>query len=303
VKPGPAPVNNPPPTKTKVINLLDVLGLGKKPPAPAAVPPPKPRKPAPAAPTPVVPVVYKKAPQIPAAAPAPAPVDPQAQARERKAKHDRQVRDTTIASLASDKQAIGQEHSSVFGLALGEPLVLPVCDAQGSKSDVTCLEQDQTETRALALRMAGANQAKFSDDFDFDLARLGSDQCPNWIGKECNVSVVTKSGFVVGVAFFTSGKPEKDVAKNIEEKYGQKPSTESAAVCPIDSGSHKKSKAPKASERGWELPHLTVHYAPLAGRTCDEGRVVVDTATLTQSLQRSEPATPDSSEPKPEPKM
>lgn len=284
-----------PPRKNVVTGPRDVLAAWRRtqPAKPQALKPqsfkpqsfkPQPRRVAPAAPAPrrVVPATFTK----------PAP-DPQVILREKKAKQEKALRDATIASLASDTQAIGKDRASVFGLTLGEALVLPACDASatGAKKTSTCLEQDRVGTRALAMRMADASHAKFPRDLDFDLVRLGEEQCPSWIGGACNVSVVTKSGFVVGVSFFTSGQPEKDVAKNIEDKYGQQPSMLSEAVCAADIG--KKAVSRKGSQRTWALPHLNVNYTPLAGRSCDEGRVHVETHTLSKSLKRPAIAPPE----------
>lgn len=250
---------------------------------------PQARRAAPAAPPHAAPAPRRVE---PAAFTKPAP-DAQAILRAQKAKQEKALRDATIASLASDTQAIGKERASVFGITLGEALVLPACDATaaGAKKTSTCLEQDRVGTRALAMRMADASRAKFPRDLDFDLVRLGEEQCPSWIGDACSVSVVTKSGFVVGVSFFTSGQPEKDVAKNIEDKYGQQPSALSEAVCAADIG--KKAISRKGSQRTWALPHLNVNYTPLAGRSCDEGRVHVETHTLSKSLERPKTAPPE----------
>lgn len=171
---------------------------------------------------------------------------------------------------------MGDERASVFSIPLGQRLALPKCRPDSPVTDDCALPQGP-ETAALAQRIADVDGARLPADVQFELVRLGSKHCPRWVGGKCAVSVATQSGYVIGVAFLTASTQDDGVEKNITEKYGEGPTSRADGSCRVG--------GKPAVDRTWALQRVTIGYRP--DRSCQHGRVLVETETMAQALGRS----------------
>jgi hypothetical protein len=191
-------------------------------------------------------------------------------------------RKATRESIAQDKKTMGAERASVFGIELGEGLTFPACSASSSSS-TNCVQSDSADSSAQARHIADLEDASIPEDVEFKLVRLAAERCPSWVNGLCEVSVATKSGYVIGVAFLTAEGQAESAEQSINEKYGSAPTSRSNATCQGTSGAKRK-----AADRTWALPRITIGYRALD--TCEQGRVLVETETMTSTVSRAKPA-------------
>jgi len=210
----------------------------------------------------------------------------------------------TQATLTADRKAIGEEKANVFGVQLGQPLALPVCAASpfdtanmqsfesGSKNALpsvptTCRQTTGLATQTLALRIANVEGTPLPPDVQFSLVRLAADRCPSWVSGSCTLSVATQSGLVMGVSFLTFGRQSDAIENSVSQKFGHAPTSRKHAKCQPDANGQAGLVTREGTDRSWELPHVSIRYTPVNGLTCEQGRVLVDTATMSKLVDRS----------------
>jgi hypothetical protein len=208
------------------------------------------------------------------------------------------------AQLANDRKALGAEKANVFGIELGEPLSMPVCEQgllsamsmqvfeDGPKNALTtspntCLQPPNAITDRVASRIANIEGLPLGSDVRVSLVRLASERCPTWVSGGCTLATTTKSGVVIGVSFLTTGNSDKDVEASIAKKYGQPPTARKPATCQNNASAQYGLITRQGTDRIWQLGSLTVGFWPVNGLTCQQGRVLVETRLMTQLVQQS----------------
>lgn len=184
-----------------------------------------------------------------------------------------------LALLEQDRRALSTDHADVFGIHLGERLKLRRCKRSKSASDEgpSCIQRGE-EAPAVARQMADLEDAELPRGVELSLVQLSQQDCPRWIGRQCRVSVATQTGFVMGVTFATERKSERLVATNLTKRYEAEPTSIVESTCDADA-------TQASTHRVWRTPHLTTAFLPIAGATCEEGRVRIETRTMTQLLR------------------
>jgi hypothetical protein len=291
VQPRPAPVQQPapPPPRQKKVNIMDLInGLrsNNPPPSRPVRPTPRPRPvmaPAPAA-TPAPPQF------VPAAAPARAPAPPVAPVVYTPPPPPPPATSTT-------------EQRNVFGIQLGEPLTLPACapgvinasnpkafdsTAKAKQKSVTATcSQSGAAAQTLAQRMADLEGKPLPSGVQFSLVRLAADRCPDWLSGSCTLSVATKSGIALGVAFLTIEDAERDIVRNLSQKYGGRPTTRDATACDVAGATGAPPTRRMGNDNGWKFADLSLSYWAVGGLNCGQGRVLVQTSTFVELSQRA----------------
>lgn len=213
---------------------------------------------------------------IPVAAPTPAPA-----ARKRPTR----ARSPELLLLEQDRRALGSKKGEFFGIRLGERLRLPRCQplltAEGEEAK-SCVQQEE-EAPVVARQIADLDEVELPSEVELSLVQLSKEDCPRWVGRQCLVSVATQTGVVMGISFVTDSKREKTVTSELTDRYETKPASVSPVSCSGSAGI-------TAKDRVWEIPHLTTAFRPVGGRTCDEGRVLVETRTMQQLVRRPDVA-------------
>ena len=294
VQPRPAPVQSQPAPqpRSKKLNIMDMLsGMrpSNPPPQPRSTRPaprPRPAAPAPApAPAPAAPVQY-----VPVAAPAPAPAAPVAPA-------------VYTPPPPPPPATATTEQRNVFGIQLGETLALPACapgvvNATNPKSfestakakqksvTATCV-QSGAAAQTLAQRMADMEGKPVPSGVQFSLVRLAADRCPDWLSGSCTLSVATKSGIALGVAFLTIEDAERDIVRNLGSKYGGRPAMRDAAACDVPGTAGAPATRRMGNDNGWKFADLNLSYWAVSGLNCGQGRVLVQTSTFVELAERA----------------
>jgi hypothetical protein len=120
---------------------------------------------------------------------------------------------------------------------------------------------------------------------ELSLVQLSKEECPGWVGRQCLVSVATQTGVVMGISFLTKRKREQHMLAKLSKKYDGEPSS-SPAMCNATQG------RAAGTDRVWETPNLTTAYLAVDGRTCNEGRVLIETRTMKQLVRRPQASAP-----------
>ena len=291
VQPRPVAVQQPapPPPRQKKGNLFEQLGgilrTNSRPaPPPRTQPAPRPR---PAAPAPAA-----QAPFVPAAAPAPAPA-PAAP-----------IAPVVYTPPPPPPPATSTtEQRNVFGIQLGEALTLPACapgvvnatnpkafdsSAKTKQKSVTAsCAQTGAAAQTLAQRMADMEGKPVPSGVQFSLVRLAADRCPDWLSGSCTLSVATKSGVALSVAFLTIEDAERDIVRNLGSKYGARPNTRDAAACDVPGAAGAPATRRMGNDNGWKFADLNLSYWAVSGLNCGQGRVLVQTSTFVELAERA----------------
>lgn len=150
----------------------------------------------------------------------------------------------------------------------------------------TCL-QTGPMVQTLAQRIANVEGTPLPSDMKFTLVRLAADRCPDWVSGGCTLSVATKSDIVVGISFLTVSGAESDIEASISEKYDHAPTSKKRATCQNNASAKYGLITREGTDRFWQLPRLSIAYWPVNGLTCEQGRVLVESETLTKLIDRS----------------
>jgi hypothetical protein len=205
---------------------------------------------------------------------------------------------------------------SVFGITLGEPLKVGSCETPTLPLSVGDLMRYNAEIQALsnggspavlidtcrwhpslmdaghsggalAQHISGISINSPPPGVELVMVRLGVEGCPDWVraAGACALSVTTKDGLVTGVAFLSGGA---DLADGIEQgltaKYGTPSAPRAQAMCQSLPNPGRRPITGKGFIRRWETKGLIVRYYSMAGPSCTQGRVSVQTQALHDSL-------------------
>ncbi len=218
------------------------------------------------------------------------------QAAEKQAEEERQEMEATRADRESVKHDVARAKekgvdTTVFGVALGEPLSLPDCSggldgmslltgvgsggAQTCKGDVTG-DLAGALVGALAHAAAGSNVPEATKYWRQTSIRLADDKCPDWVkvSGTCLVFATLEGGTVIS-AFVNTGdeRLQDTVEAKLTAKYHKKPERPSSATCTNQYGRKRQ-----ADDRVWNLPGLHVTYQALQ-EDCAHGQITVETDT------------------------
>lgn len=296
VQPNPAPVQPrpvqaqqpAPPPRQRKLNIMDMLsGLRSNNPQPQ---PQRPVRPAPR-PRPAMAPAPAPAPAAPAPfAPAPAPAAP--------------VAPVVFTPPAPPPPATSTtEQRNVFGIQLGETLALPACapgvvnatnpkafestaKAKQKAATATCV-QAGAAAQTLAQRIMDMEGKPVPTGMQFSLVRLPADRCPDWLSGSCTLSVASKSGIALGVAFLTIEDAERDIVRNLSQKYGGRPATRDAAACDLPGAAGAAATRRMGNDNAWKFADLNLSYWAVSGLNCGQGRVLVQTATFIELSERA----------------
>jgi hypothetical protein len=195
------------------------------------------------------------------------------------------------------------DQRNVFGLQLGETLSLPACapgvvnakDARSFESTATgkakaviasCV-QTGAPARALAQKMADAEGKPVPSDLDFALVRLASDRCPDWVSGSCTLGVALKAKVMVGVSLLTIENGAGAVIRALASKYAGRPSTIEPVACDVPASGATAASRRIGNDMSWKFADLLVSYWPVNGLNCGQGRILVQSATLTRALEEA----------------
>ena len=181
-------------------------------------------------------------------------------------------------SIAKAKAA--RVDTSIVGLQLGEPLVLPECDPLGFDSRIDAASNRATVRntciyKGFDLGALGIPDVTTIFGIETDKSgvaevvtvRLSKNYCPTWVEK-CAAYATVHGGRLSGVALFTPGKGyDRTITSDLSEKYGPPTRVVNGRVTP-DTGN-----AFQTSEPEWTLPGLYVEYEVVLRDENAEGRI------------------------------
>ena len=121
----------------------------------------------------------------------------------------------------------------------------------------------------------------------FSLVRLAADRCPDWLSGSCTLSVATKSGIALGVAFLTIEDAERDIVRNLSSKYGGRPARRDAAACDVPGAVGAPATRRMGNDNGWKFADLNLSYWAVSGLNCGQGRVLIQTSTFVELSERA----------------
>lgn len=191
----------------------------------------------------------------------------------------------------------------MFGIQLGETLTLPAC-APGvvnatnpkafestakakQKSVISTCVQSGVAAQTLAQRMADMEGKPVPTGVQFSLVRLAAERCPDWLSGSCTLSVATKSGIALGVAFLTIEDAERDIVRNLSQKYGGRPATRDAAACDLPGAAGAPATRRMGNDNAWKFADLNLSYWAVSGLNCGQGRVLAQTSTFVELAERA----------------
>jgi len=161
--------------------------------------------------------------------------------------------------------------TKVFGIPLGEPLRLPMCQGLGGllagglngfKEDPTCL----TDMSGADL-VAAFLPVDLTKPNDVAMIQLNSESCPTWLS-QCMATATLHEGNLVRVQITTKGRGvEQAAGTELRGKYGPPTSSKAGAITP-DVGN-----AFTITDLVWTLPGLRVEFQPVRRMEDDNSRV------------------------------
>jgi hypothetical protein len=155
------------------------------------------------------------------------------------------------------------------------------------KSVTATCAQTGAAAQTLAQRMADMEGKPVPSGVQFSLVRLAADRCPDWLSGSCTLSVATKSGIALGVAFLTIEDAERDIVRNLSSKYGGRPTTRDAAACDVPGAAGAPATRRMGNDNGWKFADLNLSYWAVSGLNCGQGRVLIQTSTFVDLSERA----------------
>ncbi len=209
-----------------------------------------------------------------------------------------QLAPTPTAAFAPHEDALRRARAAsvdttVFGLALGEPLRLPQCPAQpligvfGAGVSTTCIRSDKmtagVESMIGSLESLGT-RGTTAIPYDATIL-MPAAKCPSWVTL-CQYRVHLVDGRVVAVFMDTHGiAVQKDVAAALTQKY------KGASKSGWKEWTNNAGKKLLGLEMSWNLPGLTVNFEGYVGGSRDAtGSLLIETDAITRARAQQEKA-------------
>jgi hypothetical protein len=209
------------------------------------------------------------------------------------------TRDLLTSDMAEAKQKGVDTH--VFGIALGEPLMLRPCPAPGNDDFLGALGMGNVPEICIGSGFNGMFNQLFAlkssrfSNAPLVAVRLPRNRCPEWMAGACDVSVAVKDGYAFA-AFATVGG--EDWQGEIEARIGEK-----YPRANLDKSRFSQCKnrdlglvTQRAKVRVWTMPGLRVTYDPLGGFCASSqpiagagsGQIIVETSTFIRLTEQAE---------------
>jgi hypothetical protein len=177
------------------------------------------------------------------------------------------------ASIAKARAA--KVDTKVFGIPLGEPLRLPVCeplDAVGGGSATCLFEQPFRELTAAFLGPLGLEA-----DPSQVTVMLAKASCPAWAA-QCQFTGTLHEGLLVAIAIATHGRgPEQKILSDLRAKYGQPTGFEVHTITPSAGEPYKVHNPVWAGLPGLHVEYTVVGTGGEGVLRTDQGLVRVET--------------------------
>jgi hypothetical protein len=199
---------------------------------------------------------------------------------------------TVDPSIAKARAA--RVDTKVFGIALGEPVRLPVCPKVGlfglPDTTLTCLVGEDAalnDVAALAAPLLGLSASDLKGDPNFLEVQLSADNCPSWMNG-CTITGGLQNGVLVWVQVPTRGRNvEQAIGRELRGKYGQVLFASEGTVTP-DTGNPFK-----VTDLEWVLPGLHVEYTVILHSESDVtdtrvGQVRIEAESIYQRRKAEE---------------